>query len=352
MHINSGGGSGDGIKEQKGDLEALANVTFAWMVDRVQETTDLEFSFVSLERTVDKYINSLHREGFFNEKPAPPQNNWNWFGKAVPTAKETKILKNPETHNAWGLGTIIDSCDWKAKRVASQVRTPGECTKLVKGKERKLEVKFTNETIHPIVAHRREAVELKLIEETNFDPKALADFKRETVGDNKGYVWRRPKKTIPGTLYGQTVVPEIVIPEFQISKTLDLEDKRSGLIQGRKKLSMERLLIILGEYPEKRKPKDLGATRELVQTFNEDKTLSKTGRFLLQLDKDYENAPLQFIMNQDHTTQDYVAVPRKGHGNVPAESKPIDDPVPEFYRVAENPRTYKEVMQAFDVNNY
>lgn len=322
------------------------------MVDRVQETTNLEFSFVSLERTVDKYISSLRREGFFNEKPTSPGITWNWFGKTVPTAKEANILNDPETRNAWGLGTILDSCDWKAKRVASQVRTPGECTKLVNGKEHKLEVRFTNETIHPIVAHRREAVALKLIEETNFDPKALADFEREPVGDNKGYIWKRSEKTVPGILYGQTVVPEIIIPEFQISKTLDLEDKRSGLIQGRKKLSMERLLIILGEYPEKRKPKDLGAARELVQLFNKDATLSKAGRFLVQLDKDYENAPLQLILNQDHTTQDYVAIPRKNYGDAPAGSKPVGDPVPVFYRVAEKPRTYKEVMQAFDINNY
>ena len=42
VHINVGGGSDDGLKEiekTKGDLESMANITFAWMVRIVYPTS-------------------------------------------------------------------------------------------------------------------------------------------------------------------------------------------------------------------------------------------------------------------------------------------------------------------------
>lgn len=46
VHINIGGGSDETLKEEKkseGDLESMANITFAWMVDRVREVSLLDF---------------------------------------------------------------------------------------------------------------------------------------------------------------------------------------------------------------------------------------------------------------------------------------------------------------------
>ena len=220
------------------------------------------------------------------------------------------------------------------------------------GKEHKLEVKYTKETIHPIVALRQQAVKDNYIQETKFSPNAMEGFRREPIGGSKGYEWKRQKKSVSGYIYGSTVKEEAVIPEFQMSRTLDLVDKRPGLIQGREKLSMERLLIMLGEYPDSRKPKDLGAARDLVKHFSEDSDLSLAGRFLVQLDRDYKNAPIQQIKTQSRTTQDYVAIPRKGHGDAAADHEPEDGAVPEFYKVPKHPVDYKDVMKAFFINNY
>ena len=62
VHINIGGGSDDGLKEltaQVGDLEGMANITFAWMVDRVRQFTKLKFNDEMLKYVVARYMDNM-----------------------------------------------------------------------------------------------------------------------------------------------------------------------------------------------------------------------------------------------------------------------------------------------------
>ena len=62
MHINIGGGSDDGLKqltEQVGDLEGMANITFAWMIDRVRQFTKLKFNDEMLKYVVARYMDNM-----------------------------------------------------------------------------------------------------------------------------------------------------------------------------------------------------------------------------------------------------------------------------------------------------
>ena len=58
IHVNIGGGSDDGLKRTpKGDLESMANTTFAWMVDRCRPY--LRFDDKVLNFIMDKYYQTL-----------------------------------------------------------------------------------------------------------------------------------------------------------------------------------------------------------------------------------------------------------------------------------------------------
>ena len=61
VHINIGGGSDDALREltkQLGDLEGMANVSLAWMVDRVREFTKLKFNDNTLDIIVARYMDN------------------------------------------------------------------------------------------------------------------------------------------------------------------------------------------------------------------------------------------------------------------------------------------------------
>lgn len=63
MHINIGGGSSDVLEEDKKhltDMESMANITYAWMIDRVRENTDLLFDGNALTEVVLRYSDAVH----------------------------------------------------------------------------------------------------------------------------------------------------------------------------------------------------------------------------------------------------------------------------------------------------
>jgi hypothetical protein len=204
VHINIGGGSSDSSEKavkkgiERGDFESMANITFAWMVDRLYEHTDLGFDFIALQNIVKRYEDGVMKTiKKYNEANLKPGE------------------KLPAVYRGWGVSPHVDSFD-DMKSAGSLIRTPGNYPE--KGK--------TEEFIHPVVAHA-----LDPEHEHQYKPEAMKGFvrlpapkdgeaivwKKEGEPTNgKGYVW---KKTyfVPEAKKGEKKTEKVVvIPEFVI----------------------------------------------------------------------------------------------------------------------------------------
>ena len=143
VHINIGGGSDDSLKEiqqSKGDLESMANITFAWMVDRVREVSLLSFEMGFMFRIMDSYAENLQK--LITRKHDASWTNWNNSAE-------------PKVYRGWGVGPIHDSFDSQdvvTRNISgSRVRTPGEYFLVGKNKTSTvLTPEKTKEYIHPV----------------------------------------------------------------------------------------------------------------------------------------------------------------------------------------------------------
>ena len=100
VHINIGGGSDDGLKEltqQAGDLEGMANISLAWMVDRVRESTPLRFNDRTLDVIVARYMDNM-AQVLHRDVQANAASKGSWFKSEVPI-----------TFRGWGVGPMSDS---------------------------------------------------------------------------------------------------------------------------------------------------------------------------------------------------------------------------------------------------
>lgn len=222
VHINVGGGSGDGMKDReegigvqgakkvsngdepqqrsRGDLEIMSITTFFWMVDRC---------YPFLRFTIDPNIIADYR-------------------RALDIIMERNEKEDPEykKYGGWGVAPVIDSFTGKMKVLGSEVRTPGhyflDKAHHTHDKEHgEHHHARTNEYMHPVVQHAREQI--------GYDPDALKGFVRTSRGPGKGYEWVKTYKPAePGLLkrgysylFGRTVPSEteedvVSIPEFVI----------------------------------------------------------------------------------------------------------------------------------------
>jgi Uncharacterized alpha/beta hydrolase domain (DUF2235) len=198
MHINIGGGSSDVLEEEKKhltDMESMSNITYAWMVDRVRENTDLSFDKSISEDIIMRYSLAVLQ---------------------VNATGETH--KGGQAYGGWGLGPVPDSFD-NMKLGGSMTRTPGQYP----------EKDVTHEYIHPIVAFAKSPKA-----PNKYNTPALEGFVRvkRTDPKNPGYDWVKTyTKTkdsgkgslIPSFSYilGKLTKPEgekvvVQIPEFVI----------------------------------------------------------------------------------------------------------------------------------------
>ena len=141
VHINVGGGSDDTLKGTKGDLESMANITFAWMVDRVREVSRLDFEMKFITDIMDRYAEGLQK---LLTRDAERNSGWP-FWKSPPA---------PKVYRGWGVGPIHDSFDSQdavAKTVGgSRIRTPGQYAIERDGKPVPLDPEQSREYIHPV----------------------------------------------------------------------------------------------------------------------------------------------------------------------------------------------------------
>ena len=243
VHINVGGGSGDGMADikqgsenpegpknvakhglfgaqspkkstSKGDLEIMSITAFFWMVDRCVPFLRFQID----DNIMSDYAKALDK--IMQRSKEDPKNHGHFGG--------------------WGIAPIIDSYEGIMTAAGSEARTPGhyflhhdpKANDAADHKENPAHThkhihKQTNEYMHPVVQHTYEQVwkhdEEKLL------PKALQDFKRESLGDGLGHHWvKRYKADQPGMfkrgwsyVFGKGTPSEseddvVSIPEFVI----------------------------------------------------------------------------------------------------------------------------------------
>ena len=247
-HVNSGGGSDDTLGKKKGDLECMANTTFAWMVDRCMPF--LAFNTEPIGQIMGDYITALENI-IQTHKDDAGYGGWGGSG----------LLHNSYqglTNTMWG----------------SKLRTPGQY----------FDPKLTGECIHPVVWHAQR--------KTKYQPSSLEGFKRFAPKDRQPAYWVKtgPQQAPPAGLastimsyipgFGPKTVPKTVtvkIPEFVIPKRIANASDHLGF-------PVERALIInagnrvpLGLSEAERKAREKASDKEGIQ-------------FLEELDK--ENAEL------------------------------------------------------------
>lgn len=194
MHINIGGGSGDGLLENsRGDLEIMSITTLMWMVDRC-------YPFLRFDMDPNISVD-YHRA----------------LTKTIEKAQKATDAKG-KSYGGWGIGPVVDLYNEGGNWLTgSEPRTPGHyfLNKVEEEgahgegegkKTHKHEHKRTNEYMHPVVQHARE--------QTNYDPEALHGFVREPLGAGKGYHWKKTyKPEQPGLLKrGWSYIRGVAIP--------------------------------------------------------------------------------------------------------------------------------------------
>ena len=197
MHINVGGGNSDQLEANKKhltDMEAMANITYAWMIDRVRQYTDLVFNEEELKEIVLRYSDAQ---------------------QALITQDDT--CHGGRAYQGWGMGPVADS--WEGMKLGgSKVRSPGHYPE--KGK--------TFEYIHPVVAYAKRENAPK-----HYDSAAMKDFDRTRREDSKnpGFDWKksyidgRPRMAwlldkldwlIGKPAWAQGTAKPVTIPEYKI----------------------------------------------------------------------------------------------------------------------------------------
>ena len=88
------------LTKQVGDLEGMANVSFAWMVDRVRQHTGLKFDDDNLNTIVSRYMDNMGQV-LFRQIKAEQASKEGYFAFLNTAA--------PVTFRGWGVGPIIDS---------------------------------------------------------------------------------------------------------------------------------------------------------------------------------------------------------------------------------------------------
>ena len=144
MHDNVGGGSNDGLKKTpKGDLETMANTTFAWMVDRCRPF--LHFEEKSLNCISTQYFEALD--------------------KLMSRVDATQTT-------GWGIGPYQQSYKGLMGVLGGEaIRTPGHYPNKPN----------TREYIHPVVFHAQQS--------QKYSSKALEGYERVSKGAGKGHRW-------------------------------------------------------------------------------------------------------------------------------------------------------------------
>lgn len=278
VHINIGGGSQDGLKKTpKGDLECMANTSFAWMVDRCRP-------FLRFEEKVLSFITQQYFEKLQKLTDRSVEKSTSGWGVG-PYQKAFKGVLN----------TII----------GEEIRTPGHY----------LDKLDAREYIHPVVFHA--------MENQNYTSKALEGFKRISNGEGKGHSWVKsytPKdkqswsewagfksRTVEQTPESVTVtIPEFVIPKMVVQEGSYSHERYYAS-------PLERLLILRNQWNDDQTNEAFESEERFRQ--RKDSIIGKQAAsgYLTQLDK-------------DNSATKYIGEAVSWGTSVPAEPEKPSDP--------------------------
>ena len=274
VHVNIGGGSDDGLKRTpKGDLEAMANTTFAWMVDRCRPF--LHFSDKELGYIIDKYFQTLQR---FTDRALKD-------GSSDHSGKEA---------GGWGVGLNHAGMVENAQKGlmnelgGKKDRTPGHYPNKVQ----------SYEYIHPVVFHAQE--------EQGYTSRALAGFMRvpgkgedahgkghhwvKTYTEKEAQGWVQSWTEWAGSMFNRHTIKKteksitISIPEFVIPKMII---QQSSVAPGRYYANpLERLLIIRNLWTEEQTRQAFESEEQFIHRKANILAKQSASNYLMKLDED------------------------------------------------------------------
>lgn len=218
VHINIGGGSTLTL-ENKGNMEEMSNIVFAWMLDRIK-------GFVSLnEDTLQK--EQLSRQARFEKI----NNSLRWYNKRMDRRKTeswgkwlqrggqwvASSILHPLTPGdtpaymdervySWGLGDLPDNFGIVYVANGSRPRTPGRYALDKQGQK----LGETFEQIHPVVGYRVEKTKENSVKSKRYRPIWLTgdSYERRKKKEGGYEYWFK----YPGASQYQ------VLPEWKLSE--------------------------------------------------------------------------------------------------------------------------------------
>ena len=280
VHVNIGGGSDDGLKRApKGDLESMANTTFAWMVDRCRPF--LHFDDQVLFFVINKYFETL--QTLTNRLLA---------GKTAGKYSEKETV-------GWGVGLnhagMVENAQKGLMTTIGGVedRTPGHYPNKPN----------THEYIHPVVFHA--------LDEQAYTSRALQGFQRtpaknentqgqghtwvKTYTKEEAHSWSQSWSDWAGSLFNKKTVKKeqdsvtVTIPEFVIPKMVV---QQSSQASGRYYANpFERLLIIRNEWTEEQTRQAFESEEQFIHRKSNILAKQSANNYLMQLDEDNRKTP-------------------------------------------------------------
>lgn len=272
IHVNIGGGSDDGLKRTpKGDLESMANTTFAWMVDRCRPFLHFDDSVLCF--IVGKYLETLSS---LTERSHEKEN----VGWGVSLNHAAIVEK---AHASWmtAIGGVED-------------RTPGHY----------LNKPDTREYIHPVVFHAQT--------EQKYTSRALEGFERvpnkdptmghswvKTYTEDEAKAWKNQTwSEWAGSIWNRRTIKKdaksvtVTIPEFVMPKMIVQQSSQApGCYHAG---SLERLLILRNFWTEEVTKQAFESEQQFEQRKEGILAKQAVSRYLMKLDED--NKGSKFIV--------------------------------------------------------
>ena len=206
VHINIGGGSTLTL-ENKGNMEEMSNIVFAWMLDRIKgfvsiNEKTLQKEQVSRQDRLTRINNALH---WYNERLNRRQTEtWGkwlerrgqWIASSIlhPLTPGDKPAYMDERVYTWGLGDLPDNFGIVYIANGSRPRTPGRYALDKHGRK----LGETYEQIHPVVGYRVEKTQDHVVKEKRYRPIWLTGDSYERRGKKEGgfeYLFKYPGMT-------------------------------------------------------------------------------------------------------------------------------------------------------------
>ncbi|KAJ5935120.1 hypothetical protein N7466_004667 [Penicillium verhagenii] len=194
VHINIGGGS-DLTLENKGNMEEMSSITFAWMLDQIKDYVSLNAA--TLEEDKDDHLKRLSAANdtlacYLKDVEKRKKESWTQWAMRGPQRVVSSLLyplslltpaPKPkadymnEPAFTWGLGDLPDNFSLKYYVNGSRARKPGCYAYDKHGKE----LGKTFEEIHPVVNYR--------VQNAKYHPIGLKgeDYKRLPKQGGGGY---------------------------------------------------------------------------------------------------------------------------------------------------------------------